>query len=72
VSIITVSIAYVAWLLGHDPTRRVVVVSYSDERPNSTAVPHGHRCALVPRPVSGDAAGAPKGRRKVLQRRVNL
>jgi hypothetical protein len=28
---ITVSVAYVAWLLGHDPSRRVVVVSYSNE-----------------------------------------
>jgi hypothetical protein len=28
---ICVSVAYVAWLLGHDPTRRVVVVSYSNE-----------------------------------------
>jgi hypothetical protein len=26
-----VSVAYVAWLLRHDPTRRVVVVSYSNE-----------------------------------------
>jgi hypothetical protein len=26
---ICVSIAYVAWVLGHDPTRRVIVVSYS-------------------------------------------
>ena len=26
---ICVSVAYVAWLLGHDPTRRVIVVSYS-------------------------------------------
>jgi hypothetical protein len=28
---ICVSIAYVAWLLGHDPTRRVIVVSYSSD-----------------------------------------
>ncbi len=28
---ICVSVAYVAWLLGHDPTRRVIVVSYSSE-----------------------------------------
>jgi predicted phage terminase large subunit-like protein len=28
---ICVSIAYVAWLLGHDPTRRIIVVSYSHE-----------------------------------------
>src|SRR6516165_8201242 len=28
---ICVSIAYVAWLLGHDPTRRIVVVSYSND-----------------------------------------
>ena len=28
---ITVSVAYVAWLLGHDPTRRIIVVSYSNE-----------------------------------------
>jgi hypothetical protein len=28
---ICVSVAYVAWLLGHDPTRRIVVVSYSAE-----------------------------------------
>lgn len=28
---ICVSVAYVAWLLGHDPTRRVIVVSYSNE-----------------------------------------
>jgi predicted phage terminase large subunit-like protein len=26
-----VSVAYVAWLLGHDPTRRLIVVSYSNE-----------------------------------------
>jgi hypothetical protein len=26
-----ISVAYVAWLLGHDPTRRVIVVSYSNE-----------------------------------------
>jgi hypothetical protein len=28
---ICVSVAYVAWLLGHDPTRRVIVVSYATE-----------------------------------------
>jgi hypothetical protein len=28
---ICVSVAYVAWLLGHDPTLRVLVVSYSNE-----------------------------------------
>ena len=28
---ICVSVAYVAWVLGHDPTRRVIVVSYSNE-----------------------------------------
>ena len=28
---ICVSVAYVAWLLGHDPTRCVVVVSYSND-----------------------------------------
>jgi predicted phage terminase large subunit-like protein len=28
---ICVSVAYVAWLLGRDPTRRVIVVSYSNE-----------------------------------------
>ena len=28
---ICVSVAYVAWLLGHDPTRRVIVVSYANE-----------------------------------------
>ena len=28
---ICVSVAYVAWLLGHDPTRRIVVVSYSGD-----------------------------------------
>jgi hypothetical protein len=28
---ICVSVAYVAWLLGHDPGRRVIVVSYSNE-----------------------------------------
>ena len=28
---VTVSVAYVAWLLGHDPTRRVIVVSYANE-----------------------------------------
>ena len=26
---ICVSVAYVAWLLGHNPSRRVIVVSYS-------------------------------------------
>src|SRR5947207_15784206 len=28
---ICVSVAYAAWLLGHDPTRRIIVVSYSNE-----------------------------------------
>jgi hypothetical protein len=28
---ICVSVAYVAWLLGHDPTRRIVVASYSGD-----------------------------------------
>jgi predicted phage terminase large subunit-like protein len=28
---ICVSVAYVAWLLGHDPTRRLIIVSYSNE-----------------------------------------
>ena len=28
---ICVSVAYVAWLLGHDPTRRIIVVSYSND-----------------------------------------
>jgi hypothetical protein len=28
---ICVSVAYVGWLLGHDPTRRVIVVSYANE-----------------------------------------
>jgi predicted phage terminase large subunit-like protein len=28
---ICVSIAYVAWSLGHDPTRRIIVVSYSND-----------------------------------------
>ena len=28
---ISVSVAYVAWLLGQDPTRRIVVVSYSND-----------------------------------------
>src|SRR4051794_31772796 len=28
---ISVSVAYVAWLLGHDPTRRIIVVSYANE-----------------------------------------
>jgi len=28
---ICVSVAYVAWLLGHDPSRRIIVVSYSNE-----------------------------------------
>src|SRR6266704_5185859 len=28
---ICVSVAYVPWLLGHDPTRRIIVVSYSNE-----------------------------------------
>src|SRR5499427_1549782 len=28
---ICVSVAYVAWLLGHDPTRRIIDVSYSSE-----------------------------------------
>jgi predicted phage terminase large subunit-like protein len=28
---ISVSVAFVAWLLGHDPTRRIIVVSYSVE-----------------------------------------
>src|SRR5712664_1377999 len=28
---ISVSVAFVAWLLGHDPTRRIIVVSYSGE-----------------------------------------
>src|SRR3954470_18604340 len=28
---LTVSVAYVAWLLGHDPSRRVIVVSYAHD-----------------------------------------
>jgi predicted phage terminase large subunit-like protein len=28
---ICTSVAYLAWMLGHDPTRRVIVVSYSNE-----------------------------------------
>src|SRR3984893_4670504 len=28
---ISVSVACVAWLLGHDPTRRIIVVSYSND-----------------------------------------
>jgi predicted phage terminase large subunit-like protein len=28
---ITVSVSYVAWLLGHDPSRRIIVVSYANE-----------------------------------------
>jgi hypothetical protein len=28
---ITVSVAYVAWVLGHDPSRRIIVVSYANE-----------------------------------------
>jgi predicted phage terminase large subunit-like protein len=28
---ICTSVAYVAWLLGHDPTKRIIVVSYSNE-----------------------------------------
>ena len=28
---ICVSVAFVAWLLGHDPTRRIIVVSYSND-----------------------------------------
>src|SRR6202035_180778 len=28
---ICVSVAYVSWLLGHDPTRRVIVASYSGD-----------------------------------------
>src|SRR6266480_1105921 len=28
---ICVSVAFVAWLLGHDPTRRIIVVSYANE-----------------------------------------
>lgn len=28
---ISVSVAFVAWLLGHDPTRRIIVVSYSND-----------------------------------------
>src|SRR3954469_8675627 len=27
----TVSVAYVAWRLGHDPTQRIIVVSYSND-----------------------------------------
>jgi hypothetical protein len=28
---ICVSVGYVAWLLGHDPTRRIIVASYSGD-----------------------------------------
>jgi hypothetical protein len=28
---ICVSVAFVAWLLGHDPNRRIIVVSYSQD-----------------------------------------
>jgi len=36
---ISVSVAYVAWLLGHDPTRRVIVASYSNEFATETPAP---------------------------------
>jgi hypothetical protein len=28
---ICVSVAFMAWLLGHHPTRRIIIVSYSNE-----------------------------------------
>ncbi|HEX2795357.1 MAG TPA: hypothetical protein VHN58_13105, partial [Croceicoccus sp.] len=28
---ITVSVAFVAWILGHDPTRRIICVTYSND-----------------------------------------
>ena len=28
---LSVSVAFVAWLLGHDPSRRIIVVSYANE-----------------------------------------
>jgi hypothetical protein len=45
---ICVSVAYVAWLLGHDPTRHVVVASYSGDFAAELhpAVSHGDRRAL--------------------------
>ena len=54
---ICVSVAYVAWLLGHDPTRRIIVVSYSNEFVRTASpVPHAHRRALVSRPVPRHAS----------------
>jgi len=40
---ISVSVAYVAWLLGHEPTRRVIVASYSPAAQRTVArrFPHG-------------------------------
>ena len=54
---ISVSVAYVAWLLGHDPSRRVIVVSYANELGGraASAVSHDHRCTLVSSPIPGHA-----------------
>lgn len=38
---ITVSIAFVAWVLGHDPTRRIMCVTYSQEVAKAQAVLFG-------------------------------
>lgn len=39
----SVTIAFVAWLLGHDPTRRIIVVSYSDD----LAAKHARDCRTL-------------------------
>ena len=50
-----VSVAFVAWWLGHDPTRRIIVVSYSNElaaelhRQFRMIVDSGWFCALFPK-----------------------
>lgn len=40
---ICVSVAYVAWLLGHDPSRRIIVVIFERVRRRAASpVPHDH------------------------------
>jgi predicted phage terminase large subunit-like protein len=40
---LSVTVAFVAWLLGHDPTRRIIAVSYSDD----LAAKHARDCRAI-------------------------
>src|SRR5260370_32182180 len=64
---ICVSVAYVAWLLGHDPTRRVIVVSYANEfaaelhRQFRMVIDAGWYRALVPSMPAANDSGPRRG-----------